>query len=291
MFGYVRPVREELKCRDFDLYRAVYCGLCRCMRRRYGLLAPMFLNYDFTFLALLLEEPEERFTPCRGRCHANPLLKKSMCQTSPALETAADESVVLTWWQLRDRAADSGLWGGRPARVLALLLTPAYRKAARRRPEFDRTVRESLEKLAVLEAEGCSSMDRAADTFAVLLRGAAPQTGDGSRDRVLGQLLYHLGRWIYLIDAQDDLEEDRESGNYNAVAARFGWEGDGEAMRRTLDHSLNLMASAAQLADFGCRRPVIENILYLGLPLVQRAVFDGSWKQIKKQKKIWRHDT
>ena len=290
MFGYVRPVREELKCRDFDLYRAVYCGLCRCMRRRYGLLAPMFLNYDFTFLALLLEEPEERFTPCQGRCHANPLLKKSMCQTSPALETAADESVVLTWWQLKDKGADSGLWGGLPARALALLLTPAYRKAARRRPEFDRTVRESLEKLSALEAEGCPSMDRAADTFAVLLQGAAPASGDPARDRALEQLLYHLGRWIYLIDAQDDLEEDRVSGNYNAVAARFGPEGDDGAMERTLDHSLNLMASAAQLADFGCRWPVIENILYLGLPLVQRAVLDGSWRQIQKQK-IWRHNT
>ena len=54
MFGYVRPVREELKCRDFDLYKATYCGLCGAMRRRYGWLAPMFLNYDFTFLALLL---------------------------------------------------------------------------------------------------------------------------------------------------------------------------------------------------------------------------------------------
>lgn len=290
MFGYVRPVREELKCRDFDLYKATYCGLCGAMRRRYGWLAPMFLNYDFTFLALLLSEPEERFAPCRGRCHANPLLKKPMCQPSEALDTAADESVVLTWWQLRDKARDGGLWKGLPARTLALLLKPAYRKAARRRPEFDRCVRESLEKLSALEAERCSSMDRAADTFAVLLQGAAPASGEAARDRALQQLLYHLGRWIYLIDAQDDLEEDRASGNYNAVAARFGPEGDDEAMRRTLDHSLNLMGSAAQLADFGCRWPVIENILYLGLPLVQQAVFDGSWKQIQKQK-IWRHNT
>ena len=213
-----------------------------------------------------------------------------MCQPSEALDAAADESVVLTWWQLRDKARDSGLWKGVPARTLALLLKPAYRKAARRRPEFDRCVRESLEKLSALEAEGCSSMDRAADTFAVLLQGAAPASGEAARDRALQQLLYHLGRWIYLIDAQDDLEEDRASGNYNAVAARFGPEGDDEAMKRTLDHSLNLMGSAAQLADFGCRWPVIENILYLGLPLVQQAVFDGSWKQIQKQK-IWRHNT
>lgn len=63
MFGYVRPVRPELKCRDFDLYQATYCGLCRCLRRRYGLLAPMFLNYDFTFLALLLWQPEEGLPP------------------------------------------------------------------------------------------------------------------------------------------------------------------------------------------------------------------------------------
>ena len=290
MFGYVRPVREELKCRDFDLYKATYCGLCGAMRRRYGFLAPMFLNYDFTFLALLLEAPEERFTPCRGRCHANPLVKKPMCPASEALDAAADESVVLTWWQLRDKARDSGFWKGLPARVLALLLRPACRKAARRRPEFDRAVRESLEKLSALEKEQCPSMDRAADTFAVLLQAAAPVTGDEARDRALGQLLYHLGRWIYLIDAQDDLEQDRASGNYNAVAARFGWSGDPEAMKRTLNHSLNLMGSAAQLAEFGCRWPVIENILYLGLPLVQQAVFDGSWRQIQKQK-IWRHNT
>ena len=92
MFGYVRPVREELKCKDFDLYRATYCGLCRELRRKYGLLAPMFLNFDFTFLALLLWPAEQRFVPCRGRCHANPLARKEMCPADPALEAAADES-------------------------------------------------------------------------------------------------------------------------------------------------------------------------------------------------------
>ena len=90
MFGYVRPVREELKCKDFDLYRATYCGLCRELRRKYGLLAPMFLNFDFTFLALLLWPAEQRFVPCRGRCHANPLARKEMCPADPALEAAAD---------------------------------------------------------------------------------------------------------------------------------------------------------------------------------------------------------
>lgn len=287
MFGYVRPVRDELKCRDFDLYRATYCGLCRCMKERCGWTSTWFLNYDFTFLALLLTPEEEPYVPCRKRCSVNPGIKKTMCPASPALERAADESVVLTWWQLRDKIRDERGWKALSARVLSLLLGRSYKKAARRCPEFDRAVGKRLEELNALEGERCPSIDRTADTFARLLQAAAPSTDDPLRDRPLQELLYHLGRWIYLIDAQDDLEEDAQAGRYNPVAARFGPQGDREALERTLNHSMNRIYSAAQLLSFGRRWPVIENILYLGLPLVQRAVFDGSWKQIQKQT-IWR---
>ena len=282
MFGYVRPFRPELKCKDFDLYRATYCGLCRCLRRRYGLAAPMLLNFDFTFLALLLWEPEDRFHPCRGRCHANPLRRLPMCPDSGALELAADESVILAWWKLRDSVQDEGFGRGLPARALSVLLRPAYRKAARRCPGFDRTAERCLKELAVLERERCTSLDRTADAFARLLQAAAPQ--EGERGRVLSQLLYHLGRWIYLADARDDLEEDRLAGRYNPVAARYGPAGDDGALRLTMDRSLELIGAALQLGDFGCRLPVLENIIYLGLPWVEEAVFDGSWKEIKKQK-------
>ena len=284
----MRPFRPELTCKDYDLYRATYCGLCRCLRRRYGPAAPLLLNFDFTFLALLLWEPEEGFTPCRGRCHANPLRKLPMCPDSPALELAADESIILAWWKLRDSVRDEGLWRGLPARGACAVLRGAYRRAARRRPEFDRTVQGCLEELAGLERENCPSLDRAADTFARLLRSASPC--EGARGRVLSQLLYHLGRWIYLADARDDLEEDRLAGRYNPVAARYGPDGDDGALRLTMDQSLGQMGAALRLGDFGCRTGLVENIVYLGLPLVERAVFDGTWSELKKQK-IWRNDT
>lgn len=287
MFGYVRPCRPELKCRDFDLYQATYCGLCCCLRRRYGWIAPMTLTYDFTFLALLLWEPEEHFRPCRGRCHANPLVQKAICPDSPALALAADESIILTWWKLRDSVEDNGFWGGLPARALSLLLRPAYRKAVGRCPSFDREARSCLRELSDLEEEGCPSLDRTADAFARLLQSAAPAQGE--RGRVLGQLLYHLGRWIYLADARDDIQEDVRRGRYNPVAARYGPAGDDEALALTMDNSLARMGAALQLGDFGCRRAILENVIYLGLPLVQRAVFDGSWKEIKKQK-IWSNE-
>lgn len=290
MFGYVRPLRDELKCRDFDLYRATYCGLCRTMRRRYGLLAPMLLNFDFTFLALLLTQKEERFVPCKGRCHAFPLKKLPMCQESAALDLAADESMILAYWKLRDSVQDDGPVRGLPARMVSWVLRPAYRKAAGICPDFDRAVVESLRELAQLEQEQCPSIDHTADTFARLLQAAAPVTGSAHVDRPIELLLYHLGRWIYLIDARDDFAEDQKTGAYNPLLFRFGPEGDDARLSTTLEHSLNMARSALNMMDLGCRRDVIENIFYLGLPAIQRAVFDGSWSQMKKQK-IWRKRT
>ena len=287
MFGYVRPVREELKCKDFDLYRATYCGLCRTMRKRCGLFAPMVLNFDFTFLALLLAPEEgERLKP-NCRCHVMPLRRRCMCQMSQGLELAADESVILAYWQLRDKVRDEGFFRGLPARAVSLFLHSAYRRAAKRRIEFDRMVREQLQLLHQLEEENCSSIDRSADTFAKLLQAAAPKSGEESRDRAMEQLLYHLGRWIYLIDARDDLAEDREKGNYNPVALRYGDQPCDEPLTLTLNHSLSLMRSAGALLSFGRQEALVQNVLDLGLPMIQKAVFDGRWGQMKKHK-IWR---
>ena len=287
MFGYIRPLRDELKCKDFDLYRATYCGLCRTMRRRYGLLAPMLLNFDFTFLALLLTPKEDCFTSCRGRCHANPLRTVPMCQESDSLSLAADESIILSYWKLRDSVQDDGLVGGFPARVLSWLLRPAYRKAAKACPVFDQVVIESLQELAQLEKEQCPSIDRTADAFARLLQASAPVTGTPEVDRPIRLLLYHLGRWVYLIDARDDLEQDKRSGAYNPLILRFGPDCDDVQLNITLEHSLNMTRSALAMLDFGCRGAIIENILYLGLPTIQQSVLNGSWSQMKKQK-IWR---
>ena len=288
MFGYVRPVRDELKCKDLDLYRATYCGLCRTMRRRCGLLTPVVLNFDFTFLALLLAPEEgEPISSCH-RCHMPPFCRRTMCEQSSALELAADESVILAYWQLRDRVADQNFVRGIPARSLCALLSRGYRKAAERQPEFDRVVREQLDVLHRLEKEKCPSLDRPADAFAILLRAAAPKTGNEGRDRAIEQLLYHLGRWIYLIDARDDLEEDRSNGNYNPVALRYGRQPCDEPLALTLDHSLNLMRSACALLELGRQEALVQNVLSLGLPAIQRAVFDGNWKQMQKQK-IWRN--
>ena len=294
MFGYVLPPLEALPREEAERFRRVYCGLCHTLGRRYGPGARMILNYDFTYLAILLSEPEEP-SAYEGRCISSPLKRRAYQPASPALELAADESVILAWWQLRDGAADHGFWKGTGYRAASAALGGAYRKAAAARPDFDRQVRGCIAELSALEAEQCPSMDRAADTFARILQSAAGAVDDPVRRRVLEQMLYHLGRWVYLVDAADDLEQDTASGGYNPVALRYGliggkWtEESRTAFAKTLDQSIHMIATAFELWDFGVWRPLLEQTVYTGLFAVGRAVLEGTFRKMSPREYREKH--
>ena len=287
MYGYVRPPLGTLPEEETERFRRIYCGLCHTLGRRYGTAARFILNYDFTFLAILLSDPtEESF--CKSRCLVSPFRRRCFQASSGALELAADESVILAYWQLRDGAVDHDWLHGLKYRGISEILEPAYRRAASLRPGFDERTRCQLELLGQLEAERCPSIDRAADAFAALLGAAAQEVEDPVRRRVLEQLLYHLGRWVYLVDAADDLKKDAVSGNYNPVALRFGLESGvwtAEARREfaaTLDHSIHMMTTAFELWDFGVWTPVLESTLYTGLFQVGKAVLDGTFQAVRR---------
>ena len=146
MFGYVRPCAGRFQEGELAGYKAAYCGLCRTMGLRHGFLARFSLNYDFTFLVMILGGGTPQCAPCR-RCPAHPFQPRPMCENSPELEAAADESVILTYHKLRDDILDNGLLRALPARMAALALRRAYRRAADARPQFDRTVRQCLDEL------------------------------------------------------------------------------------------------------------------------------------------------
>lgn len=285
MFGYVRPAAQRLTEEQQLRFEGAYCGLCHTLGRRYGLAGRMILNYDLTFLAMLLSEgAAER---CTKRCVIHPVKGRPCACGGSAFELAADMSVILTWWQIQDGIADHGFFGGLKYRAASLLLRRAYRKAKTRCPAFDERTRRHLQELSRLEGEGCPSLDAAADTFAQLLSGAAEEVAEPVKRRVLGQLLYHLGRWIYLIDAADDLKKDIKTGSYNPLPLRYVLPGDTltdtarQELAQTLDGSIQAMAAAFELWDFGEYGPVIESTVYQGLYAVGTAVLDGTFHQKK----------
>lgn len=291
MFGYVLPSARQLTAQEQQRFESAYCGLCHTLGRRYGTAGRMILNYDLTFLAILLSEGEE--TDCTRRCIAHPIRGRLCSCGSSAFDLAADISVILTWWQLRDGIADHGFWGGLKYRAAAALLHRAYKKARLLRPTFDADTQRHLEVLSHLEAERGTSLDAPADTFAQLLAGAADEVTDPRKRRVLAQLLYHLGRWIYLIDAADDLKKDVKTGSYNPLPLRYGLPGDTltdtarQELSQTLDSSIRAMAAAFELWDFGAYGPVIESTVYQGLYAVGTAVLDGTFRkktQVQRKK-------
>lgn len=281
MFGYVRPVREELKVKDWEAYQAQYCGLCHCLKEQGGLVARFILNYDFTFLSMLLDDGAAG-TVCRRRCAAHPFRKRPCVPATPAMELCAWESLILAHYKLGDSVADEGFWTRTGSCLAVRLLKGAYQKANAHCRDFDHQVAMCLWELDELERAGSPQLDRVADTFARLLSGAAPETGDPGLDRPRRQLLYHLGRWIYLMDALDDLDDDARAGRYNPVAARFGGQVDRTYLDTTMRHSVTLAQAAFQLLPRGRWAEVLENILYLGLPAAQRGVLEGTWNKKEK---------
>ena len=283
MFGYVRPAAQRLTEDQQQRYEGAYCGLCHTLGRRYGLAGRMILNYDLTFLAMLLSEgTAER---CTKRCLIHPVKGRPCACGGSAFELAADMSIILTWWQIQDGIADHGFFGGLKYRAASLLLRRAYRKARALRPAFDESTRRHLEKLSELEKENCPSLDAAADTFARLLADAAHEVAQPVKRRVLEQMLYHLGRWVYLVDAADDLKNDVKTGSYNPLPLRYALPGDTltdtarQALAQTLDGSIRAMAAAFELWDFGDYGPVIESTVYEGLYAVGTSVLEGTFRR------------
>ena len=258
MFGYVRPSLGRLTEEEKVRFQAAYCGLCRTMGHRCGAVSRLFLNYDLTFLAVLLSEGSACETACR-RCIVHPFRPRRCVRGDAAFETAADMSVILTWWQLRDGVADHGFWRGLPYRLAALALRRGYRRARARQPDFDEGTRAQLAALSALERENCASLDRPADTFARLLAGAAQGAHSPLRRRVLEQLLYHP-----LVP------------RFGAQAGELSQEARRE-LGATLDGSIRRMAAASELEDFGVWRPVIESVVYEGLYAVGAAVLNGTF--------------
>jgi len=283
VFGYVRPSLARLTEEDKARFGAAYCGLCRVLGERYGQAARFILNYDFTFLAILLWPAQAEDEVLRRGCVAHPLGKRAYYPDNKALELAADESVILAWWQMQDALSDPGKGKGK-YRAASLALRSAYRRAQERRPDFDRITREKLAALRELEETECPSLDRPADAFAGLLAAASEGVEDTVKRRVLEQLLYHLGRWVYLVDAADDLARDAASGSYNPIRCRFRLT-DGtlteearEALVVSLDHSIRLMAAAYELWDFGPWSSIIRATVYEGLFCVGKAVLEGTFQ-------------
>ena len=180
-------------------------------------------------------------------------------------------TVILAYRKMLDDASDERGFRALRRRIGAALLRRSYRRAAARQSGFDENTTRCLDCLAAVEKSGGASLDEAADGFAQLLAFPASRTADETQRRVQSEILYHIGRAVYILDAADDYASDRKNGRYNPLCRRFS----GETM------APEEMNAAALLPD-GAWKPILENILSCGVPHTADAVFAGTWKKNRK---------
>ena len=284
MFGYIIPAPQELLVREFDDFKACYCGLCHTLGKQYGAAARLVLNYDFVFLAMLLWQGGEAPQFSKKHCLACPYKRKRCVEKTDALENAAGMSVILAWWKLRDSAQDETGIKKLFSKMLCALFKRTYLKAKKEYPDFDGCCSSYLQKLTELEKARCASLDEPADCFAKILMSAAASP-DEKTMRIRQEILYHIGRWIYIVDAYDDMEEDQRSGSYNPIFERFGKsslsQDEIDRLKTTLAHSRNIAGNSLELMDETVFTGILRNIVYYGMPSVLSAVLK---KEFRKQK-------
>lgn len=268
MFGYIRPVRNELLVKEANFYDAVYCGLCRYSGKHLSHASRFFLSYDFTALSLLRlslcgEEPTVRNARCPYKLRKKPVL---VCDEVFSFTASAFGLFAYYKWEddLRD---ETGV-----RRFGKRLLAPFFRRIRKKSKRvcadgeaLERCISGPIEELRALEAQNCPSPDRTADCFGRILRDVACDGLTGEKRDIAAQCGYHIGRFIYLVDAYDDLPADGESGNYNPFLAHYGSVEQALAqeaeIRQTLEDSLNVFSRTYALAC-GPNLTGIDRILF-----------------------------
>ena len=281
MFGYVRANAAELRLREYECYRALYCGLCKSMGKCTGQCSRLSLSYDFVFLAAVrIALLGETVKAEKIRCLLHPFKKKQAVLKSEALAYCAHASALLTYHKLLDDQSDEK--GLKKARALLSkpLFKKAYKKAKRKYPALDRTIASELSALSALEKDdgAIPSADAPAACFGRIMEAVVSEGLEGANARIARSIGRAVGHWIYLIDAIDDYAEDCKKLRYNPFRRIFR-DNPTEEQWASLEESLKLILTEAerahQLMDAHPQdeiNEIIANILYLGMPATAKRI-------------------
>ena len=265
MLGYVRAYRPEMKFKDYDLYRGVYCSLCKAIGKRYGLIARLTLSYDFTFLAILrMAVRENKICMRKSHCSFNPMKKCYDCsESSVDIAYTADVSMMTFYYKIKDNINDSRFFKKLLCKMLMPYANHIFKKAKRNNPVIAEKLGELMDEQARAEKRG-AGVDEAADASAKMLAEMVSSDIESSDDKALRWLGYYLGRWVYLIDAVDDCEDDIKTGSFNPLKKRYNLPDFKEYCERMLSLTVGEAINNMNKLEIYRFYDIIDNILNYG---------------------------
>lgn len=279
MFGYVKTDMPNMYVKDTVLYKAMYCGLCKGIGCSCGAKGRLLLNYDLTFLSLLLHNILNVDVEIeKQRCIIHQIKKRPVAVPDEITKRIASLNVILAHHKFNDDVIDSGK--GRFARAF---FNSAYKKAKRNEPILDQIVDKYYKKLLEYEKTNGDSIDLAADPFAMMMQEVVKVLVGEKVDDVILSLAYDLGKWVYLMDALDDFNKDKKKHNFNVFVNSYPNIENKESLVKEKSSEiififgsiLNSINLATKKLQFNFNHDLIDNILLRGLPLQTKQVMES----------------
>lgn len=273
MFGYVNILKDELKVKDYMLFRSYYCGLCHSLGKSCSQSSRLGLSYDMTFLAVLLSSLSHKVPELKERpCIAHPLTKRKYIVNDPAVDYAANASCLLYYSKMKDDLHDDH---SIKALIGLLVYKSSYKKAAKKYPALANSIKEHLKQLSMLEKEKVTDIDLTADCFAKITSELFSPDYIGENKRPAAWLGYNIGRWIYVIDAFCDLEADMKKKRYNPLMPQDNEDFEkykkqlSQRLNDSLTFTLDNAVSGFNLLKIYKNEEILKNILYTSLKTKQ----------------------
>ena len=278
MFGYVRYDLPNLLIKDFMLYKALYCGLCKSIGASCGQRARLSLTYDVTFLSALLHNMTGTDIRVeKQNCFEHTIRKRPIAVVDDLTMELGALNTVLTYYKLADDVADGS--GGRVKRAW---FKKGFRLAKKRYPEMVALVEEYVSAQAAVEKKRSPSPDEAAEATALLMQKLCAHFLREKNSPAAEELFYAVGKWVYLIDALDDYEKDGKKGRYNPFVLAYGahtrkelMEQNGQEIAFLFDTLFYSMREGLAGVKFHFNRDLTDNVILRGIPLETARVMKG----------------
>lgn len=267
MFGYVTAFEPELKVKDFRKYKAYYCGLCQTLKERHGSLGQITLTYDMTFLIILLTSLYESETKGSMHCCKIHPLKKQMMLQNEMTEYAADMNMILTYYHLKDDWMDE-------KKVSGFVGTCAFRHKMKsiiqKYPRQCKVIQKELRNLSAYEKQKVTEIDKPAGCFGRLMEELFVYKKDCWEHRLRG-IGFFLGKYIYIMEAYEDLEKDIKKGSYNPLKELSGKAEYEDECRQML--CMMMGECTAEFEKLPC---------LLDVDILRNILYDGVWNRYRK---------
>ena len=263
MFGYININQKELSDESKKAYQSYYCGLCRKLKSNCGTKGQMLLNYDMTFLIVLLtglyelENEEVEFT-----CPLHPT-KKRTAWWNEATDYAADMNVILAYYNMLDDWKDEKSY---TKRAFAKMLDKDYQRIMEKYPRQVTAIEQFMEKQAQAERENEKNLDIVAGLTGEMLGEIFAWKKDVWEEE-LKTLGFYLGKFIYIMDAYEDIDEDIKKKSYNPLilAADKDDENFDTFCKLLLTSMMSECAKSFERLPILLHADILRNVLYSGV--------------------------